>query len=250
MVFLVVRYGCGSCTIKKTECGRTDAFELWYWRRLSRVLWTARRSNQLIAKNISPEYSLEGLMLKLMLQYFGLLSKELTHLKRPWCWEVLKAGGEGDDRGWDGQMASPTRGTWVWVSSGSWWWTGMPGMLQSVGSQIVGHDWATELNWLMKSQDAWGPFFLPPCSACGILVLQPRTEPITYALEAWGLNHWTTGKSHAWGLLIPFSAFPGHTTMEAILSSSLSSSSPSSLSPFSSSSSSRLSSIFLKVPLH
>ena len=83
MVFLVVRYGCGSSTIKKTECGRTDAFELWYWRRLSRVLWTARRSNQLIAKNISPEYSLEGLMLKLMLQYFGLLSKELTHLKRP-----------------------------------------------------------------------------------------------------------------------------------------------------------------------
>ena len=70
----------------------------------------------------------------------------LTHLKRPWCWERLKAGGEGDDRGWDGWVASPTLWTWVWVSSGSWWWTGKPGVLQSVGSQRVGHDWATELN--------------------------------------------------------------------------------------------------------
>ena len=73
--------------------------------------------------------------------------KELTHLKRPWCWERLKAGGEGDDRGWDGWMASPTQWTWVWVNSGSWWWTGRPGVLQSMGSQMVGHDWATELNW-------------------------------------------------------------------------------------------------------
>ena len=72
--------------------------------------------------------------------------EELTHLKRPWCWERLKAGGEGDNRGWDGWMASPTRKTWVWASSGSWCWTGRPGVLQSMGSQIVGHDWATELN--------------------------------------------------------------------------------------------------------
>ena len=71
--------------------------------------------------------------------------KELTHLKRPWCWERLKVGGEGDDR--DGWMASPTQWTWVWVNSGSWWWTGNPGMLQSMGSQSVGHDWVTELNW-------------------------------------------------------------------------------------------------------
>ena len=73
--------------------------------------------------------------------------KELTHWKRPWCWEGLGAGGEGDDRGWDGWMASPTRWTWVWVNSGSWWWTGRPGMLWFMGSQRVGHDWATELNW-------------------------------------------------------------------------------------------------------
>ena len=68
----------------------------------------------------------------------------LTHWKRPWCWERLRAGGEGDDRGWDGWMASPTRWTWVCTSSGSWWWTGRPGMLQSMGSQRVGHDWAAE----------------------------------------------------------------------------------------------------------
>ena len=73
--------------------------------------------------------------------------EELTHLKRPWCWETLKAGGEEDDRGWDGWMASLTQWTWVRVNSGSWWWTGRPGVLQSMGSQRVGHDWAVELNW-------------------------------------------------------------------------------------------------------
>ena len=74
-------------------------------------------------------------------------SEELIHWKRPWCWEGLGAGGEGDDRGWDGWMASPTRRTWVWVNSRSWWWTGRPGVLWFMGSQRVGHDWGTELNW-------------------------------------------------------------------------------------------------------
>ena len=74
--------------------------------------------------------------------------EDLTHWKRLWCWEGLGAGGEGDDRGWDGWMASPTRCTWVWVKSESWWWTGRPGMLQFMGSQRVGHNWATELNWI------------------------------------------------------------------------------------------------------
>ena len=73
--------------------------------------------------------------------------EELTHLKRPWCWERLKAGEEGDDKGWDGWMASPTQWTWVWLNSGSWWWTGRPGVPRFMGSQRVGHDWATELNW-------------------------------------------------------------------------------------------------------
>ena len=77
--------------------------------------------------------------------------KELTHWKRPWCWERLKVRGEGYNRGWEGWMASPTRWTWVWASSGSWWWTGKTGMLQSMGLQRVGHDWATELNWMYDS---------------------------------------------------------------------------------------------------
>ena len=102
MVFPVVMYVCESWTIKKVECWRIDAFELWCWRRLLRVPWTARRSNQSILKEISPWCSLEGLILKLKLQYLATLCEELTHLKRPWCRERLKAGGEGDDRGWDG----------------------------------------------------------------------------------------------------------------------------------------------------
>ena len=109
--------------------------------------WTERRSNQSILKEISPEYSLEGLMLKLKLQYFGCLMWRTDSLENPWCWERSKAGGEGDNRGWDSWMASLTRWTWIWVSSGSWWWTGKPGVLQSMGSQRVGHDWVTELNF-------------------------------------------------------------------------------------------------------
>ena len=134
---------------------RIDAFELWCWRRLLRVPWTARRSNQSILKEISPGCSLEGLMLKLKLQYFDhRIQRTETHWKRPWCWERLKAGGEGDDGGWDGWVASPTQRTWVLVNSGSWWWTGRPGVLQSLGSQRVGQDWATELSWDF-SQKEW-----------------------------------------------------------------------------------------------
>ena len=113
-------YGCESWTVKKAECWRIDAFELWCWRRLLRVPCTARTSNQSILKEISPEYWKEGLKL----QYFGHLVRRTDSLeKRPWCWERLKAGGEGDDRGWVGWMASLTQWTWVWVDSGSWWWT-------------------------------------------------------------------------------------------------------------------------------
>ena len=146
-VFPVVMYGCESWTIKKADQQRIDAFQLWFWRRLLRVPWTARSSNQSILKEISPECSLEGLMLKLKLQYFGHLMRRLTHLKRHWCWESLKVGGEGDDRGWDSWMASLTQWTWVWVNSGSWLWTGRLGVLQSMGLQTVGHNWVTELNW-------------------------------------------------------------------------------------------------------
>ena len=99
MIFPLVMYECETWTIKKAECQRIDAFELCCRRRLLRVPWTARRSNQSVLKEISPEYSLEGLMLKLKLQYFGHLMQRMTHWKRPWCWERLEAEGEGDDRG-------------------------------------------------------------------------------------------------------------------------------------------------------
>ena len=101
---------------QKAKCWRIDAFKLWCWRRLLRVPWTAR-SNQSILKEISPEYSLEGLMLKLKLQCFGHLKQRANSSKRLWCWERVKTGGEGDDRGWDGWMASLPQGTRVWANS-------------------------------------------------------------------------------------------------------------------------------------
>ena len=140
MVFPVVMYGCESWTVKTAECQRIDAFELWCWRRLLRVPWTARRSNQSILKEISHGCSLEGMILKLKLQYFGHLVRRVDSLERDWCWEGLGAGGKGDDRGWDGWMASPTRWTWVWVNSGGWLWTGRLGELLFMGLQRVGHD--------------------------------------------------------------------------------------------------------------
>ena len=128
MVFPVVMYGCERWTIKKAECQRIDAFELGWWKSVLNMLWKdwcwSWNSNTLAT-----------------------WCKELTHWKRPWFWERLKAGGEGDDRGWDGWMASLTQWTWVWLNSGSWWWTGMSGVLQPMGLQRVGHDWETELNW-------------------------------------------------------------------------------------------------------
>ena len=101
---------------------------------------------------ISPEYSFEGRILKLKLHTLPTWCKELTHWKRPWSWERLRAGEEEGDRGWDGWMACLTQWTWVWVSSGSWWWAGKLGVLLSMGSQRVGHDWATELT-------DWASFF-------------------------------------------------------------------------------------------
>ena len=138
-------YRCESWTIKKTKCRRIDAFKLWCWRRLLRVPWTARRSNQSVLKEISPKYSLEGLMLNWRSNTLATWWEELTHWERPWRWERLTAGRKGDDRGWDGWMASPTQWTWIWANSGSQWWTGKPGVLQSTGWQRVGHDWAVEL---------------------------------------------------------------------------------------------------------
>ena len=181
------QYGCKSWTVKKAEHWRIDAFELWCWRRLLRVPWTARRSNQSILKEISPECALEGLILKLKLQYLAIWFEELTHFKRLWCWEWLRVEGEGDSRGWDGWMASLTQWTWVWVSSRCWWWTGRPGLLQSMGSQRVGHDWATELNWV--ALDAQYVCFVLLC--CGLAGSSPD-----------GLSFW-------WLSILQFSSFLG-----------------------------------------
>ena len=153
MVFPVIMYGYESWTITKAEHQRIDAFELWCWRRLLRVPWTARTSNQSILKEISPGFSLEGLMLKLKVLYFGHLMWRADTFEKPWCWKRLKAGWEGDDRGWDGWMASPTQWTWLWVDSRSWWRTGRPGELQFMGSQIVDcmtkwNRMPTKYNWL------------------------------------------------------------------------------------------------------
>ena len=146
MVFPAVIYDCESWTLKKAEHRRTDALQLWCWRRLLRVPWTARRSNQSILKAISPEYSLEGLMLKLNLQYFGHLIWRTGSFEKTLMLGMIEGGRR---RGWqrmrwlDGITDSTD---WVWISSRSWWWTGRPGVLQFMGSQTVRHDWATELN--------------------------------------------------------------------------------------------------------
>ena len=150
VVFLVVTYGCESWTVKKAECWRIDAFELWCWGRLLRVPWTARRSNQFILKEISSEYSLEGLMLKLKLQYFGHLMRRTDSFERPWCWERLKAGGEGDTEdemvGWHHWLDRPE-------------FELVPGVGDGQGSLVCCRPWGRKqsdttewLNWTEKNR--------------------------------------------------------------------------------------------------
>ena len=116
--------------------------------------------------------------------------KELTHWKRPWCWGRLRAGGEGDDRGWDGWMASPTKWTWVWVDSGSWWWTGRPGVLRFMGSQRVGHDWA--MNWLTDY------FIQLTETVLYQIVSQRKYEGKKFILPS--LSHYIPSNKTFWGL--------------------------------------------------
>ena len=161
MVFPVVMYGCESWTIKKAEHQRIDAFELWCWRRPLRVPWTARRSNQSILKEISPGCSLEGLMLKLKLQYFG-----PPDAKSWLIWKDPDAGKDwGQEKkgttGWDGSMASLTQWTWVWVNSRSWWWTGRTDVLWFIGIAKSQTWWGTELNIILFLASAESLAVLP-----------------------------------------------------------------------------------------
>ena len=136
------------CTVKKSECQRIDVFELWCWRRLLSVTWTARRSNLFILRRPVLGVHWKDWCWSWNSNTLTTSCKELTHWKRPWCWDGLRAGGGGDDRGWDGWMVSPTRWAWVWVNSRSWWWTEMPGILLFMGSQSW--TWLSdcaELNW-------------------------------------------------------------------------------------------------------
>ena len=133
----------------KEEHQRIDVFKLWWWIRILRVPWTARKSNQSILKESILNIHFKDWCWSWNSNTLATWCKELTHLKRPWCWERLKAGGEGDDREWDGWMASLTWWTWIWRSAGSWWWTGKSNMLQSMGSQS--RTWLSDwTDWLKR----------------------------------------------------------------------------------------------------
>ena len=149
-------YICDSWTIRKAECQRIDAFELWCWRRLLRVSWTARRWNQSILKEINPEYSLERWMLKLKLQHFGYLMQRANSLEKTQMLGKIEGRREGDDRGWDGWMASLSQWTWVWANSGRQWKTEEPGMLRSLRSQRVRHNLVTKQQQLGTRYSAPG----------------------------------------------------------------------------------------------
>ena len=190
MVFLEVMYGCESWTIKKAEHRRIAAFELWCWRRLLRVPWTAGRSVLSVHwKDWCWSWNSNTL---------ATWCEELTRQKRPWCWERLKAGEEGDDRGWDGWMASPTQWTWVWVNSGSWWWTGKPGVLQFMGSQRVRHNWAPELNWRQDNTHA----------LCNLILITSLWKTGCYhsilqmmKMRSERLSNYESGIQHIWASL-------------------------------------------------
>ena len=148
IVFLVVMYGCESWTTKMAEHQRIDAFKLWCWRRLLRILGLQEDQTSQSQRKSNLNIHWKNWCWSWSSNTSATWCEELTHLKRPWCWERFKAEGEGGNRGWDGWMASLTHRTWVRANSGRWWRTGKPGVLQSRGLQRVGHNWAAELNWL------------------------------------------------------------------------------------------------------
>ena len=155
MVFLVIMYGCESCTIKEVECQKNWCFWTVVLEKTLESPWDSKE-----IQSINPKGNQSWIIMVMIIHDnyscwcwswnsnpLATWCEKLTHLKRPWCWERLKAEGEVDYRGRDGWMAALTQWTWIWVSSRSWWWTERPGMLQSMGSQRVWHDWVIKLNW-------------------------------------------------------------------------------------------------------
>ena len=174
MVFPVVMYGCESWTIKKVECQRTDAFELWCLEKTLESLLDCKEIQSVCPKGNQPWIFIEGLMLKLKPQYFGHLMRRTDSLEKTLMLGKIEVRRR---RGWQRMrwlVASPTQWAWIWVNSRSWWWTGKPGVLQSMGLQRVRHDWATRLNY----------------RASGILVHPPEIEPRPSAVTAPSPNHW------------------------------------------------------------
>ena len=159
MVLPVVTYGIESCTIKKAECWRIDAFELWCWRRLLRVCWAVRSSNQSILTEINPNLHWKDWCWSWSSSILVIWCEQMTYWKSPWCWERLKAGEEGLG-GWDGWKASPMQWSWTWANSRRWWGAGRPGVLRSMESQRLGQDWATEQQQVPKIPDAAGQLSL------------------------------------------------------------------------------------------
>ena len=214
MVFSVVMCVCESWTIKKAECRKIDAFEPWCWKRLESPL------NCEEIQPVHPKGNQSWIFIgradtEAEAPILATWCEEVTHWKRPWCWERVKAGGKGDDKGWDGWMASPTRWAWVWASSRSWWWTGKAGVLQFMGSQRVGHNWVIRTsfsskmtglfylltfknNILLKSnfeRTLWFwplcpqtrslPFLCPPSSAVASVAHSPEAPVLSSAPVAW-----------------------------------------------------------------
>ena len=160
IVFPGVMYGCDIWIMKKANCWIIDAFELWCWRRLLRVPWTERRSSQSVLKEISPECSLEGLMLKLKLQHFGHLMQRADSFEKTLMLGKIEGGkrrGRQRMRWW---IAPPTRSRWVWAGSRDWWWIRKPGILLSMWLWIAGHDWVPELN--CYKENPWFCFHILP----------------------------------------------------------------------------------------
>ena len=159
-------YECESWTIKKAECWRIEAFELWCLSRLLRIPWIARRSNQSILKEINPEYSLEELMWTCSSNTLATWCEEPTHWERPWYWERVKAGEEGDNRGWNGWMASRTQWTWVWVNSRRQWSTGKRGISSLWGGKEL--DWKNSYNDIYPSLLYHAGYFHCPNTPCAL----------------------------------------------------------------------------------